>query len=88
MHIIFTSETEANEFLTTVNNGLGYPLAAIDNVTGEIAGWTTTWDTLLKHPERDEWAVTYAPEIDPWMGDHVAVELDESWFPPVWIPPG
>ncbi|WP_437767168.1 hypothetical protein WMF27_20590 [Sorangium sp. So ce281] len=88
MYIVFTSEAAAHEFLAVVDAGLGYPIPSIHPITKEIVGWTTTWAIPMKHPERDEWAIPYGPEIAAWLGDHVPVEIDETWWPPVWIPPG
>ncbi|KYF89265.1 hypothetical protein BE18_22800 [Sorangium cellulosum] len=84
--VVFDSESAAVSFIAQVDALLGYPITG--TVNGQVIVLTRTWAEPMKHPDRDEWAVPYAPEIAPALGDHVPVELDESWWPPVWIPPG
>ncbi|WP_437489428.1 hypothetical protein WME75_10680 [Sorangium sp. So ce1014] len=86
MFVVFDDESEAISFIAQVDALLGYPATGV--VNGQIVVLTQTWAEPIKHHSQDLWAVPYAPELEPALGDHVPVEIDESWWPPVWIPPG
>lgn len=53
----------------------------------EQSGVPDIWDVLHKHPERDQWWVTYSPRIDHLLDGLVPVELTCDWLVDTWCGP-
>lgn len=55
--------------------------AFIDKVNADLYNSQDNWDIPRKHPDRDQWAVTYNPRIDHLLDGMQPVELSCDWLP-------
>lgn len=83
MGLVFDVEAEAQAFLDKCNQWL------LDTY-----GVPDIWDHMHKHPERDQWWVTYSTRIDHLLNGLVPVEItcdflinEYCWGPPPEPPP-
>lgn len=72
--IVFNVEADAQAFLDICN---AWQTAK--------SGQPDIWDTLHKHPERDEWWVTYSSKINHLLNGLVPVELTCDYLPDACI---